>query len=728
MPVDELQQAAYTIISVSPALGLAMDSLAAKTAASSLPALVTDNIVQYTATAGAADFAATVVTGTTIATTGEIVLTAAAIVAVGAFLSWLIDKYNLSKTPTEIVNETFIKVGNAKGILFPDSTTSILYSAPYPSIAREFNFYGGTIRYLPDELVSNARACTYDPLSSRFRWSSSEDSQIYSYWEEAGSSVGSKNIGYWRYRKPGTPTDISYSSSSSSKAGYLPSAQYPSVYIQMYKNTSNLIGIAAYVRYIGKKLYQRTSSGSYNLVGNLPDGYYINQFVPTDNNVDPNGVYFYRRWEGFLEPANPRLDPNADISTGGTAIINAQIADRGMWKPADPLITGDNVIVKLPVIPGATDITDLSQITQETLDNLSENVLDGNLSPETVTEPTVDYAPSSPTVSPPHIDIPPATDAPTFTPDSILPPPLPIISAVSSQFVKLYNPTQSEIATLSSFMLSQGFVDNVLKLFANPADYVLDLAIIPTSVPVTAEKEPVHIGNVLVPELTMNKVTEQYITRDMGSITISPAYHDFVDYQASAYIFLPYIGERELNINDIMGSTLHLTYNIDVLTGACTAMLHVTNPTANTPIDAVLYQWSGNVLTRIPITSTQWSTSIGQIATAVGSMVAGGIPGTVVAGSMLATAGISPRVSSIGNLSSNAGLLGVQTPYVMLSIPRVATPSNYTAYAGRATSKVAHLGDVQGMVVVEDIHLEGLPATTDEISEIENLLHEGVQV
>lgn len=726
MPVEELQQATGVIIQMFPAMGVSMSSATAATAASSLAASVSGSISTYETATGVTGLVSTILGGVSFSTVGTIVLTAAAAAAIGAFIHWWVTHNNVvSDMPTSVVQESFVQVGNARGMQFSDSTTAFL---PESIVTQTIKFGRTVIDYLPLDAVTNAIPCIWNPIGGNSKWSSAEDARITSYWKPSGASVGSKNLGYWKYTsEAGVSTYISYSNTNSGDMGELSMSEDRPMYIQLYKGANGKIGVAAYIKYVGKRIYSRSYvTGDYTLLGELPDGFYRTMYGETPVKVDPDGLY--TSYPNGLIPAEPALDPNAEIFTGGDIQIDAHLRPGGLYD--FPIMQpGDIVTVTVPVIEGATNISDISQITSEVLDNISENVLDGNLSPETVPEPSIEYEPAPPIVAPVPVPVPEETPPPTFDPDDINPPPAPpVVSGVSSTFIKMYNPTQDEVKTLASFMLSNSFVDNVLKLFSNPADYVIDISILPATVQTTADKESVYIGNVQVPGLTMYRVTSQYTTVDFGAVSLTQAYGNFVDYRTKVQIFLPYIGERELNAADVMGADLSLTYNIDVMSGACAALLRVTNPNAPNPIDSVLYQWEGNLVTHIPISNSQWSTSLGQIATAVGSMFTGGAAGFAAAGTILATSTLSPRVSTKGNMTANSGLLGIQRPYIILEVPNVATPSNYTAYAGRSTSKVSKILDLSGFVKIEDIQLSGIPATSEELTELSELLLEGVHI
>ena len=117
------------------------------------------------------------------------------------------------------------------------------------------------------------------------------------------------------------------------------------------------------------------------------------------------------------------------------------------------------------------------------------------------------------------------------------------------------------------------------------------------------------------------------------------------------------------------------------------------------------------------------------IAGAVGSMVAtGGASAPMAAGMIASTAvnGLKPNVEKSGSMSGTGGMLGVQTPYLILTRPRQALPKRQNTFTGYPSFITSKLGSLSGYTEIEEIHLENIPGTEQEISEIENLLKRGV--
>lgn len=355
---------------------------------------------------------------------------------------------------------------------------------------------------------------------------------------------------------------------------------------------------------------------------------------------------------------------------------------------------------------------------------------------ESIAQEGLEYAPSyeiehvlnpQPNPNPAPLPVPVPDPAPTIPNVPIVPPALPPIGSASSGMVKLWNPTAAEMSSTARFMLSGDFIDQVVKLFADPADYMLSLAVMPV-VPSTGAKKPPYIGNLPIPDVTMSPVTNQYATIDCGSVTVPALYGNFIDYETQVSIFVPFCGEMELNNADVIGSTLSLSYRVDLLTGTCTAMLRVQRSANGVELDAVLYQWEGNMAAQIPVRASSWDLNAsGLLSGIISGATVGGAAGAAVGGAVAIGKGmLRPRITGGGSLSGNAGHLGIQTPFLIFNRPRVATPSTYSQFGGRQSAEVSSLAQLSGYTVINKIHLEGIPATSSELDEIETLLTGGV--
>lgn len=87
---------------------------------------------------------------------------------------------------------------------------------------------------------------------------------------------------------------------------------------------------------------------------------------------------------------------------------------------------------------------------------------------------------------------------------------------------------------------------------------------------------------------------------------------------------------------------------------------------------------------------------------------------------------MKPSIEKSGAMGGTGGLLGIQTPYLILTRPRQALPNNQNVFMGYPSFITETLESIKGYTEIENIHLENIPATEEELSEIESLLKNGV--
>lgn len=334
---------------------------------------------------------------------------------------------------------------------------------------------------------------------------------------------------------------------------------------------------------------------------------------------------------------------------------------------------------------------------------------------------------------------------------------VPTIEATDSGLMTLYNPTVGELQALGRFLWSDGLDLNTFKkLFNDPFDTLLGLSIIPI-VPPTSGTKSIMFGN-LDSGVSAKVISHQFVPDvDMGTITLGEVYNGALDYSpfTTVSIYLPFIGYRELNVQDIMNSKIHLVYKFDVLTGGCIAELYVDHlKTGNKSKDNSKFKWGahsgllasfeGQCAVNIPLASQDYTNTIRAMIGAVG-MVGGaaasfatGNPALGVAALAVGSANSSiqastPTVQRSGHLSSSNAIMANLTPFLTVTRPHQCKPSKYyklrgvpsQIYVSKLSSLVTSKHDYYLQVAeIPDIKVAG--ATDTEIAEIKNLLKEGV--
>ena len=348
-------------------------------------------------------------------------------------------------------------------------------------------------------------------------------------------------------------------------------------------------------------------------------------------------------------------------------------------------------------------------------------------------DPTKD--PDSPEYDPSEPDTPhrpPSTedggDPPVKPPvDPVTPPPTPPSHAINSRFVTLYTPSLSQLNALAEYLWSPAWsIDGFKKIFANPMDCILGLMIFPALAAPSGSKE-VNVGN-LSTGVTMSYIDNQYVEVNCGSFEITEYYASYLDYDpyTKIEIYLPYIGTHRLSADDVMAKTIQLKYMIDLLSGACVAFLVVDGTT--------LYTFTGSCATPIPVSGNDWSNMVNGILSVAGAataaVISGGTAATMAAGALASTSlFVSSHKEHIrhgGSVASAAGLMSIQTPYLIVTRPRQALPIGQNSFQGYPSFMTESLGSLSGYTEVESCHLEHIPCTDEELKEIERLLKGGV--
>ena len=312
-------------------------------------------------------------------------------------------------------------------------------------------------------------------------------------------------------------------------------------------------------------------------------------------------------------------------------------------------------------------------------------------------------------------------------------PDLPEVSANDIGFITMYNPTISQLQQLSAFMWSNVFdLATYKKLFSDPMQSIIGLALVPVAPDISGARS-VHFGTI-DSEVDMPTIGNQYKQLDCGWVDIEKYVGSFMDYApyTKISIYLPYIGFRTLSADDIMPGSLHVVYNIDLLTGACAAFIEHS-------YKGVLYAYNGSCITNIPLTAQNFSGAIQNAVTAIisaGGVVAGMATGAAPITAMGAAGLLSsaantalnskPDIQRSGNLGGSAGILSVQTPYLIIERPNISVPDNVQHYVGQCSNITAKLDNLSGFTIVDYIHLHNVEGTSEELAEIESLLKTGV--
>lgn len=343
---------------------------------------------------------------------------------------------------------------------------------------------------------------------------------------------------------------------------------------------------------------------------------------------------------------------------------------------------------------------------------------------------------------------------------------MPTLSAVGTGFATLFTPSQAQLKNLADIMWGsqwwqalQNEVQGIDKMFVS-------LGVVPFIVTPGSTVEVTWLG-LSVTEVFLTLATAQYYEFDMGTIDLSNDSRIWNSKSAMDYgpfsklgIYLPFIGFQELDIDECRDATVQLKYRIDALTGSVVALVKIAGNT--------IYQFTGNCMTQIPITSQSYDelfSTVTNVAIAgsnvktAGALAGGGdnvaaeaytreknpiteaqgkyqvmqhaaqvshAENSLASATANAISGLKPNYNKTGAVSASNSLFCVKQPYLFLTTPRVCIPERLQKYGGFPANITDTLENFEGFTVVNNIRLNDLVATSPEIQEIYDLLHEGV--
>lgn len=305
---------------------------------------------------------------------------------------------------------------------------------------------------------------------------------------------------------------------------------------------------------------------------------------------------------------------------------------------------------------------------------------------------------------------------------------MPIPAVVGLGFSTIYVPTQADLYSLAAYLWGGNLdLTTFLKLFANPMDSILGLSAVPLVL--SGTYEPIYLGGQLLQGITLPRYTGRTAVKvDMGTVTIKERWGAYLDYDpyTELAVYVPFVGIKNVKADDVMGKTVRLMYDIDILSGACIAYLRPEG-------GSVLYEWSGQCAMQIPITGANWdnifSTAINTAATLGGALFAPAsapVLGGAVASAASQAIAAKPRIERSGAVNGITGFLGQLRPYIIRTIPEAYIPNDQNKFIGYPSYVSVSLGQLSGYNEIASIHLENIPATGDELSELESILKGGV--
>lgn len=324
---------------------------------------------------------------------------------------------------------------------------------------------------------------------------------------------------------------------------------------------------------------------------------------------------------------------------------------------------------------------------------------------------------------------------------------IPTISAAASGFVSLYKVTETQLQNLASDLWNSNFFNSLVKNFANPFDNIISLGMIPYD-GVIGTLQNIQIGDYQCPVAAGDKLSTNYFILNCGVVSVKEYYRHFGDYDTKIQLFLPYCGTIDIEPSECMDGNIEVQYIFDIFSGSCVAEVMCYTGSAH----HVLYNKEGNIRSEIPYSGRDFAEYYKGIISGISSMALGaatiaasgglaapalGVAGTAIAGANMGMSGAStmmwnkPSVMRSGNVSGTAGLIGIQTPYLIYTTPNYFSGKSLGKYCGYVSNLVCTIGDETGFISAEvDFEkLQGFTgATLEEMEMIKSALAEGIYI
>ena len=329
--------------------------------------------------------------------------------------------------------------------------------------------------------------------------------------------------------------------------------------------------------------------------------------------------------------------------------------------------------------------------------------------------------------------------------------------------VSVYNPTYAELQAFAQWLWVTYADATIDKIWNNPFDGIISLHEL-YATPNKGAKKNIKSGFLVSPVSSIT-IPNRYSEINCGTAIFPEYWGNYLDYSpySKALCYLPFIGIVELNVDDIVGHAVNITYRVDSYSGAVIALLTCAKAGSN----AVLYQFSGNCSVQMPIAGgTQAAIKAAQISAGayqnayhtaglagllggmlggLGSLLTGSIGGAISqaiggvgsyatnqafgqANYTSQTVGAKSSVQHSGQFGESFGAMGAKRPYMIIKRPVQVVVQNYQNEYGYQAHKYVTIGECEGYLRCRGVHVQSARATDSEKHAIEQMLMEGVYV
>lgn len=267
----------------------------------------------------------------------------------------------------------------------------------------------------------------------------------------------------------------------------------------------------------------------------------------------------------------------------------------------------------------------------------------------------------------------------------------------------------------------------------------------------------IHIGAWTAPRGEGTLIGKCNKLMTMGSVNITPTYHDQRDYPpfTRIYVMLPYAGTYELSVDKYMDKTLTVKAGVDITSGAVVFYLfangilldHFTgNLGSQRPITCIdNAQYVSNVVNGVMGNGNAMVSGASSVANSLGSMSGAGGMASVAgsAGAIAGAAAISatgvykgfellqtvdtPPMTTQGSLTGNLGYSGIQSVYFVCAQKKSVRPVNERSVIGYPSGQGGTIGSFAGFLSCRSVMLaDGFTGSETEREELITILNQGI--
>lgn len=339
-------------------------------------------------------------------------------------------------------------------------------------------------------------------------------------------------------------------------------------------------------------------------------------------------------------------------------------------------------------------------------------------------------------------------------------PAVPSLQAIDLGFTSLYNPSPADVQAFAAWLWTDNFTENIKMNYSDPLNNILGMNFIPLPEGmINTELSNFVVGNCDSGIQTSKVVSgnkNQYVDLDCGSVILPEKWQNFLDYNSSFQIWLPFIGFRQLRPDDILqatedsGGSLKVHYIIDLLTGCavCNIVSVLVDRQTDALVEHLLYSYNCNCFYSTPLSGANFmsqynqqlsatASGISNLVSSVGQMASGNIAGAVsgltnlLLGQQQAKREYEtakPDYGRAGNSGGSSGYFSYKKPYIVKSNPISQVPDNYSNLEGIPAMIYRKLSKLSGYTEINAINLDSINASSAEKSELMNIMKSGFYI